>query len=174
MNQELSTRMGAARRGVVRLVLGVALAVSSVVAVAPAVGAVPAGDPYEDISPPPSYPAPDLTTRVTFAAVYHWQTGAWEGYQAMVHVKNVGDRRAGTFDVYVRGEERNELGYYQIRGLTHRVAALNPGQVVSIKSIYFRRPCWIKLSATADAGKTVAESNEANNVARVELKRCNW
>ncbi len=75
--------------------------------------------------------------------------------------------------MYVRrGAQR--AGYYHISGLSHRVPALYPGEVVSIKSIYFGRPCWIKVSATADSGRAMPESDEADNAARVELRRRNW
>lgn len=135
-------------------------------------GALPYNDPYEDIEPTTTVPRADLTVSVRFAPVFHYSTGAWEGAEAIVTVKNSGTRSAGPFTVKVAATQRDELGYYMVRSLTHNVSGLGAGKTVSMESLYFRRYCTVDFTATADAGKAVPESSEANNVTNVDLSRC--
>lgn len=148
--------------------------VVAVVALGTGAGALPAGDPYEDIEPTTTVARADLTVSVRFAPVFHYSTGAWEGAEAILTVKNSGNRMAGPFTVKVAATSRDELGYYMVRSLTHDVPGLGAGKSVSIESLYFRRYCTVDLTATADAGKTVPESNESNNVVNVDVTRCNY
>ncbi|MFP5316785.1 MAG: CARDB domain-containing protein [Acidimicrobiia bacterium] len=148
------------------------LALAALATTTPVAGALPYNDPYDNYTPTTTSPRADLTVSVRFQSVYHWQTGAWEGSKAVVTVKNEGERTAGSFYVRVRSEQRDELGWYMVRGLDHNVSSLSPGQSLTFESLYFRRYCWVELTATADAGKTVSESNEHNNVAFRELQRC--
>ena len=134
--------------------------------------ALPSSDPYEDIDPTTTVPRAELTVSIRFTSVTHYETGAWLGSKAILTITNKGNRSAGPFTVKADAIERDELGYRRGRTLTHNVGGLNAGKSVSIESLYFRRYCTVDMTATVDAGKTVPESNENNNVAYVDLTRC--
>lgn len=157
----------------VRWAAGATLVASALLGLAPAAHGLPNGEPYGgDPSPSPSPPKADLVASARFRAVYHGATGDWLGYEAIVTVKNVGDRRADPTTLHVRGEQRDEQGYSMVRGRTHDVGVLYPNQSRTFESLYFRQPCTIELRATADATGAVPESNEANNAVRLDLRRC--
>ena len=135
-------------------------------------GALPSSDPYEEIGPTTTVPRAELTVSIRFTGVTHYETGAWLGSKAVLTVTNTGNKSAGAFTVKADAIERDELGYRRGRTLTHNVGGLGAGKSVSIESLYFRRYCTVDMTATVDAGKTVVESNENNNVAYVNLTRC--
>lgn len=174
MSHDTTHRPRNAARRAIGAALAAATAVVGLGTMTSSAGALPYNDPYINITPTTTYPRPDLTVSVRFAAVYHYSTGAWEGSRAIVTVKNSGDKGAGAFSVRVYGESRDELGYYMIRSLTHNVSGLGAGKSVTIESLYFRRYCTVALTTTADVGKTVHESNENNNLANASLRRCNY
>lgn len=173
MSHDTTDRARTAARRTIGAALAAVTAVVGLGTMTSSAGALPYNDPYENITPTTTMPRPDLTVSVRFAAVYHYATGAWEGSRAIVTVKNSGDKSAGAFSVRVYGEQRDELGYYMVRSLTHNVSGLGAGKSVSVESLYFRRYCTVGLTATADVGKTVHESNENNNVVTANLRRCN-
>ena len=174
MSHGTTNRAPSAARQAVGAALAAVTAIVGLGTMTSSAGALPYNDPYENITPTTTYPRPDLTVSVRFAPVFHYSTGAWEGSKAIVTVENSGDKSAGAFSVRVYGESRDELGYYMVRSLTHKVSGLGAGRSVSIESLYFRRYCTVGLTATADVGKTVYESNENNNGATANLRRCNY
>jgi hypothetical protein len=155
-----------------RLFLGLLTGATAVVGLlAPAAGALPSGDPYSDIGPQTAYPMPDLVVSIRFVSVTD-ATGAWGGDKPILTVKNIGNKRASASSVTLHGKERDQAGYTRYRTVTSYVPALDPGQSYNSESGYFRRPCYVWVSATADSAKVISESNENNNVAYKEITRC--
>ena len=155
-------------RKLVRVAVGAVLTSSLLVGMSSAATALPSQPvDYDPVGTP--QPAPDLVMEGTIEQYYSWGSPVPGTYVAKVKVKNIGDKTAPATSVFVsiRSDVKsasNSDTFDPVDSAYFSVPSIEPGKSsTAVPYIFFRYPCSIRMTATADGRKSVYETNESNN-----------